>query len=283
MIQDIAPRVFHNEYKKELPGPDDIIFSFRDRELLCVLFESGEVRCPKYSEISVDAEKLIYLFAIDDTKFFLFPEECEESPVASLEKTKFKYETIRVLRGANPGYLCFAGMTAYHLYVWYSDNRFCGRCGHETEIFDKERAVKCPSCGNVIYPKICPAVIVGLTNGDKIMMTRYAGREYKGNALIAGFCEIGETAEDTVRREVMEEVGLKVKNIRYFASQPWGFDSNLLLGFFCDLDGDEKVRMDEDELARAEWVPREEIGQEASDLSLTATMMMHYKNHPEEF
>jgi NAD+ diphosphatase len=283
MIQDIAPRVFHNEYKKELPGPDDIIFSFRDRKLLCVLLESGEVRCPKYSEINVDAGKLIYLFAIDDTKFFLYPGECEESPEDGTEKTKFKYETIRVLRGADPGYLCFAGMTAYHLYVWYRDNKFCGRCGHETEIFDKERAVKCPSCGNVIYPKICPAVIVGLTNGDKIMMTRYAGREYKGNALIAGFCEIGETAEDTVRREVMEEVGLKVKNIRYFASQPWGFDSNLLLGFFCELDGDEKVRMDEDELARAEWVPREEIGQEASDLSLTATMMMHYKNHPEEF
>ena len=114
-------------------------------------------------------------------------------------------------------------------------------------------------------------------------MTRYAGRAYKGNALIAGFCEIGEAGEDTVRREVLEEVGLKVKNIRYFASQPWGFDSNLLLGYFCDVDGDEKVSMDETELSRAEWIERSDIGQEERNLSLTATMIMYFKEHPEEF
>ena len=75
--------------------------------------------------------------------------------------------------------------------------------------------MKCPSCGNMVFPKIAPAVIVGVTNGDKILMTKYAGREYKKYALIAGFTEIGETAEQTVEREVMEEVGLHVKNIRY--------------------------------------------------------------------
>ena len=80
--------------------------------------------------------------------------------------------------------------------------------------------------------KIAPAVMVGVTNGDKILMTNYAGREYKKYARIAGFTEIGETAEQTVEREVMEEVGLHVKNIRYYKSQPWGYDSDLLLGYF---------------------------------------------------
>ncbi|SEM56213.1 NAD+ diphosphatase [Butyrivibrio sp. ob235] len=287
MIQDISPRKFHNEYKAELPVSGDYVFSFRGRELLCVLGENGEISFPKADEIGIDKKEMVFLFEIDDMRFFLPKREygfyisdisADRSP-----EHEYRYEDIRVLRNANPGYLCFAGMTAYHLYVWYRDNKFCGRCGRETVVYDKERALRCPRCGNIIYPKICPAVIVGVTDKDKIMMTRYAGRPYKGNALIAGFCEIGESAEDTVRREVMEEVGLKVKNIRYFASQPWGFDSNLLLGYFCELDGEGEVNIDRDELAIAEWVKREDIGKENSNLSLTATMMMHFKEHPGDF
>ena len=287
MIQDISPKEFHNEYKNELPRPEDYVFSFRGRELLCVLRENGEVRFPKAYEIGIDKNEMVYLFEIDGTRFFMPRMEygfyiSEISEDRALEH-EYKYEDIRVLRGAKPGYMCFAGITAYHLYVWYRDNRFCGRCGHETTVHDKERALKCPHCGNIIYPKICPAVIVGVTDKNKILMTKYAGRAYKGNALIAGFCEIGEAAEDTVRREVMEEVGLKVRNIRYFASQPWGFDSNLLLGYYCELDGDGSITMDKDELATAEWVDRNDIGDENSNLSLTATMMMHFKKHPEDF
>ncbi len=278
--------MFNNIYKRDLPDPRDYVFSFRGREVLCVLEDDGAFRCPRVEELGIDKNELIYLFEIDGDRFYLPKKEygCYINEVQGKgSDCNYNYESIRVLRGANPGYLCFAGMTAYHLYVWYRDNKFCGRCGRETIIHDAERALKCPRCGNIIYPKICPAVIVGVTNGSKIMMTRYAGRPYKGNALVAGFCEIGETAEDTVRREVLEEVGIKVKNIRYFASQPWGFDSNLLLGYFCELDGDPNINMDENELARAEWVERADIGEEAKNLSLTATMMMHFKEHPEYF
>ena len=188
-------------------------------------------------------------------------------------------ETLRVLRRTKPKEECYAGETAYHLYVWYRDNRFCGRCGERLEYSHQERAMICPSCGNVVYPKIAPAVIVGILNasGNKIVMTRYAGREYKGHALVAGFCEIGETAEDTVRREVLEEVGLHVRNIRYYKSQPWGFDSNLLFGYYCTADEDEPIHMDDGELAKAVWVSRDEIGEEERNLSLTAEMIMHFK------
>ena len=81
---------------------------------------------------------------------------------------------------------------------------------------------RCPHCGNLIFPKIAPAVIIGLIHEDSILISTYADRPYKGRALLAGFCEIGETPEQTVVREVQEEVGLRVKNIRYFDSQPWG-------------------------------------------------------------
>ena len=83
----------------------------------------------------------------------------------------------------------------------------------------------------MVYPRISPAVIVGILNGDKLLMSKYAGRSYRSYALIAGFIEIGESAEQTVQREVMEEVGLKVKNIRYYKSQPWGFTCLLYTSF----------------------------------------------------
>ena len=128
------------------------------------------------------------------------------------------------------------------------------------------------------YPKICPAVIIGVTDGDRILMSKYAGRTYKKYALLAGFTEIGETVEQTVAREVMEEVGLKVKNIRYYKSQPWAFSDTLLMGFYCDLDGEDKITLDQNELALAEWFEREEIPVEPSRDSLTNEMIIQFKN-----
>ena len=134
----------------------------------------------------------------------------------------------------------------------------------------------CPSCGKTFYPRIMPAVIVGIKNGERLLLTRYR-IGFTPNALVAGFTEIGETAEETVRREVMEEVGVRVKNIRYFASQPWGIANDLLLGYYCELDGDEAIRMDEHELKYAQWVRREDIELQPDDLSLTNEMMRRFK------
>ena len=123
----------------------------------------------------------------------------------------------------------------------------------------KERMMRCEYCGQMEFPKICPAVIIGVTDGNRLLMSKYAGRDYKKYALIAGFAEIGETIEETVQREVMEEVGLKVKNLRYYKSQPWSFSDTLLFGFFAELDGSAEITLDEEELALAEWFEREEI------------------------
>ena len=142
---------------------------------------------------------------------------------------------------------------------------------------EKERMLYCGECRNMEYPKICPAVIIGVTDGNRILMSMYAGRAYKKYALLAGFTEIGETVEQTVAREVMEEVGLKVKNIRYYKSQPWAFTDTLLMGFYCDLDGDDGITLDENELAMAEWFEREEIPVEPSRDSLTNEMIIRFK------
>ena len=112
----------------------------------------------------------------------------------------------------------------------------CGS-GHKTVHSSTERALKCPSCGHLIYPRIVPAVIVGVKNDDKILLTKYR-KGFTPFALIAGFTEIGETLEETVAREVMEEAGIRVKNIQYYKSQPWGVVDDLLAGFYCSYPGD---------------------------------------------
>ncbi len=298
MIQDIAPQVMNNEFRDEGPEQADVqetVFVCGDRSIACHVDEERGVVFPSLQEFlqaGGGREKLHYLFAIDERRYWLYLGEAELYPtveaVCQSEKEKgrtdglqdrYTMQGIRTLRRVMPQTECYAGETAYHLYVWYRDNRFCGRCGHQNAFSHKERAMSCPICGNLSYPKIAPAVIVGIMNEhrDKIIVTRYAGRAHKGNALVAGFCEIGETAEDTVRREVLEEVGLHVRDIHYYKSQPWGFDSDLLLGFYCTADESERIHMDDGELARAAWVQRDDLEKEPSELSLTAEMIMNFK------
>ena len=139
----------------------------------------------------------------------------------------------------------------------------------------------CPHCGNMIFPRISPAVIVAVTDGDRLLMSKYAGGDYTRYALLAGYTEIGETIEQTVHREVFEEVGLHVKNLRYYKSQPWGIDGNVLMGFYCDLDGSDEVHIDENELALAEWHHRDALPAKDDGISLTREMIRVFEEGKE--
>lgn len=140
-----------------------------------------------------------------------------------------------------------------------------------------ERSQVCPVCGYTVYPKICPAVIVAVYDEDRLLLTRYTGRPFTRHALVAGFNEIGESIEDTVRREVMEEVGLKVKHLQFYKSQPWVFTDSLLVGFYAELDGTSKITLQEDELADARWYSRGEIPRDYSSISLTGEMIEAFR------
>lgn len=277
MLQDIAPGKYHCEYQYHLLREESILLVFHGNDILINTAE--ESIFPTYGKLK---EKLAgkesgisYLFSIDEREFFLFSVLADDQR-KEFQKIEEGYSFVKVrsLRDSAALADCFAASTGYHLYIWYRDNQYCGRCGGRLQKDSRERMLRCPAaCGNVVYPKIAPAVIVAVTDGDKILMTKYANRDYKRYALIAGFCEIGETAEDTVRREVMEEVGLRVKNIRYYKSQPWGFDSNLLLGYFAELDGEDKITREEEELAVAEWKSRKDTEGMDDGISLTREMM----------
>ena len=266
MIQELENSKLDNSYRHIKAEDKDKVFAFSGENVFIHRGEEPEI----FSAEEIEGDK-IYLFSIGETKYFLYqgrPEgvEMEEVPVRSLRYTPDRK-------------FVFALYTAFHLYQWYRDNRFCGRCGKKMEHDTKERMMKC-TCGNRAYPKISPAIIVAVTDSnERIVLTKYSGRAYKRYALIAGFTEIGETAEETVAREVMEEVGLKVKNIRYYKSQPWGTDCDLLLGFTCEVDGDDTITMDENELSVAEWVRREDMDTEDDGLSLTGELMRMFKEN----
>ena len=271
MIQDIAPHIYDNQYKNITPQEKDFLLVYDGRNVLVKEVED-EVCLPIFSELKGEYN-CTYLFSIDDSRFFLGSKWMEG------ELEGFEWKDIQIYRNANPKHIGFAIITGWQLYRWYDTRKYCGRCATRMEPDSKERMMKCPKCGLMEFPKICPAVIVGVTHGNKILMSKYAGREYTKYALLAGFTEIGEPIEDTVKREVMEEVGLKVKNIRYYKSQPWSLSDTLLMGFFCDLDGeDEDVILDREELALAEWFDREDMPVEPEGVSLTNEMMMAFKN-----
>lgn len=277
MIQDIGPHEYHNEYKPVPPEPDSYALYYEGRlALLRLTGNENEIDFPRFRDLEKQNpgiyEDYTYLFSIDGEHYYLIDKINTDS------LSDFVMEKKEIFREADPQYKAFAGITGYQLHCWYQSNRFCGKCGNRLRKDQKERMLYCDDCHNMVYPKISPAVIIAITDGDRILMTKYAGRGFKKYALIAGFNEIGETLEDTVRREAMEEVGLKVKNIRYYKSQPWSFSDTLLAGFYCDLDGDDSITLEEDELALAKWFKREDIPLKPSRSSLTNEMVMHFKS-----
>ena len=278
MIQDIAPYHFDNTYKTVPPDADSYILWYDSQKVLLHLEES-HITFPRFSDLkNPDTVQWIYLFSIDHERFYWINQR--ECPLGE----PFEMLPIFALRSHHPQHHTYAGLVGFHLHNWYNRHRFCGRCGTALNPDEKERMMRCPECNVMMFPQICPAVIIGLTHGDKILLSKYRGRNYKDYALLAGFSEIGETIEDTVRREVQEEVGLPVKNIRYYKSQPWPHSGSLLFGFFCELDGeDETIQLEEEELSMAVWMPREELPTKPDGVSLTNEMIMWFKEHPEDF
>ena len=272
MIQDIYPHKLRNEFIPARPlDQAGWLFAFRGPEVLCRITDDA-VTLPRVGELPPRA-RYTFLFLLDDVPCFLGDFGEADAPEG------WEYVPVRALRNraAGPRETIFAAWTAFQLNNWYVDNRFCGRCGGATHSAEDERAMVCDHCNRRIYPRIIPAVIVGVTNGDEILMTKYKGRDIPFYALIAGFTEIGETLEETVAREVMEEAGLRVKNIRYYKSQPWGIVDDLLAGFYCDVDGSSEIHMDESELKEAVWIRREDVVGQPNDFSLTHEMMMTFK------
>lgn len=163
-----------------------------------------------------------------------------------------------------------AGKCAELLY-WDRNTKFCGVCGGQMH-FHTDISKRCEMCGKEVWPQLATAVIVLIRRGDEILLAR--GRNFRSEfyGLIAGFVETGETLEEAVRREVMEETGLTIKNIRYFGSQPWPYPSGLMVGFTADYESGE-IHIQQEELTKAGWFNRTNLPKIPEKLSIARRLI----------
>lgn len=270
MIQDIFPQTFEIAYRNIIPGPQDSIIAYNGSEFLIQTSADGchFPRCSVWNEFSASR----FLFSISGHAYFLYEGETYPQDESFSWKESNFFRQHELSKAEN-----FAGVTAFHLIKWYRSNRFCGGCGQPMQHSETERMLFCPHCGNQVYPKISPAVILAVHDRDKLLMSKYRGRTSGNYILLAGFVEVGESPEDAAKREVFEETGVRIKNLCYYRSQPWGYSNSLLMGYFAELDGDNTIVVQEEELSEAKWIPREEIICSQEDFSLTNDMIWRFK------
>jgi NAD+ diphosphatase len=175
-----------------------------------------------------------------------------EVPESSPAAEGMEFQGLRQLFGHMEEGLYRVAFRAIQIVDWDRNQRFCGRCGGRTTDRTDILAKECPGCGFVMFPRISPAVIVLVERGDKVLLARANRFPGKFYSVLAGFVEPGETLEETVAREIKEEVGIEVKDIRYFGSQPWPFPDSLMIAFTAAYAGGE-IRIDEEEIADAGW------------------------------
>ena len=274
MIQDIEPKHLYNEWKKNaVPKKSSAVVQFRGQDILCRIDENG-LKFPVRSMFAEPDEAFTYLFELDGREYYLLFDEKERAIEG------YSYRGIGLFRTEKPQELAYAAVSAWHLCSWYRSARYCGCCGEKLVHDENERMMHCPKCGNMIFPRINPSVIVAVTHGDYLLLTKYANRPgAQRTALVAGFTEFAESFEQTVRREVMEEVGLKVKDLRYYRCQPWGISGNIMMGYWCRLDGDDDtIHLDNFELADGAWVSREELRENytGNGIALTSEMIAEF-------
>ncbi len=273
MIHEIFPHRFNNQFiiANDI-AEDDYILHYNENSLL--LKTNGEgFEIPRKKEVSeiVDTTNSTFLFSLNEVRCFLV----WEGPTTISDP--FIYKEISFFRALNPPEIAWTGVVGFQLMNWYLQNRFCGKCGSKTEEKPDERAIICPDCHAIIYPKISPAIIVTILCDNKILLAHNSNFQRNWYSLIAGYVEIGESLEETVKREVKEEVGLDIKNIRYYKSQPWPFSGSMMIGFLAEADDTQPVCPDNMEITEAKWFSRGKLPNHPLKTSIAGEMIDRFE------
>ena len=273
MIHEIFPHRFNNQYLSgKNIGEKDFILHYNGNSLL--LKTSGDVfEIPQkkdFSDIS-DKTEYTYLFTLDDVPCFLIWDDIKP------DNPNFVYREINFFRTIRQQEIAWISIVGFHLMNWYSQNKFCGKCGTRTRQKPDERAIICPDCGTVAFPKISPAIIVAIICDNKILLARNTNFTGSWYSLIAGYVDIGESLEETLTREVKEEVGLDIKNIRYYKSQPWPLSGSVMIGFIAEADETQPISIDNKEIAEAAWFVRGNLPKYSLNISIAGEMIEKFE------
>lgn len=209
----------------------------------------------------------VYLGTRDDTSYY-----ASEVPQGVSLPEGFAFSPVRELSGKVSDSDMAIASYAVRILDFDRSTSFCGSCGSETRPLPTERARACSSCGRIFYPRISPAIIVLVKKGEEVLLARSSRFPAGVFSVIAGFNEPGENLEQTVHREVREEVGLTVQNLRYFGSEPWPFPDSLMIGFVAEHAGGE-IRVDHQEIESAGWYTRATLPPFPSKTSISRALI----------
>lgn len=227
-----------------------IAFAFHKNELL-VLKEGDLLAIPSYAQLEalqLELDLETYLGELDGSDLIAW----ELSKRSESFPSGWELAGLRSVYGAIDDQLFALAGRAVQLLDWRRNHRFCGRCGSPTELLDRDRSTRCPSCGLYNYPRLSPAVIMTVERSGECLLAHGVNFQSGVYSCLAGFVEPGESLEEAVAREVLEETGIEVSDVRYFGSQPWPFPNSLMIGFNAIYAGGEIV-LEDAEIGDAKW------------------------------
>lgn len=258
-------------------------FLFQQDKLLVQTVDEGRVALltdPTQLGISPGrAQYLGYLQNGTEPPIHCYAADCDSALPAGLTA-----EGLRQIYGRLDDHLFSVAGRAVQIVDWDRNHQFCGRCGALTEAIYGERAKKCPSCGLSSYPRLSPATITAVTRqteaGKRILLARNHRFPAGRYSVLAGFVEPGESLEECVAREIWEEVGMRVQNVRYFGSQPWPFPNSLMIGFTAEYASGE-FNLEEAEIDDAQWFAADALPQLPPPMSIARRLIDAFVNEEE--
>lgn len=253
-------------------------FAFMGRSLLLIC-ENDSLRLPLKQDLDTLDVNIVgkqYLGEYTGDSCFSF--ELEDD---SFEHESVHFHELRKLKGILDDPIAALAARAVHVMEWDKKTQFCGACGTKTRQRTHERSKECPECGQLFFPKISPAIIVLIEKDDRILMARSPHFPEGLYGLIAGFVEPGESIEEAVVREVYEEVGIFIKDIEYFGSQPWPYPDSLMIGFIAKHSHGE-ICVDNVEIEAAGWFTHDEMPSVPGIDSISGRLVSYYLSKQKE-
>jgi len=264
---------------REAGSPQHLWFIFHESRLLLTT-HNDEFYLPESHSLDVHKLELSSSHEIGEVDGM----RCFAAVIANSHELPERFEFVGLRESfglLEDRYFGMAGR-AFQILEWERNHKFCGRCGARTEHLDGEWARKCEQCNLPSYPRLSPAVIMRITRADRLLLT-HASHHPEGLFTVpAGFVEPGETLEEAVAREVKEEVGIDVKNVKYFGSQPWPFPHQLMIGFTAEHASGE-INVDGDEIVEAMWCRADEMPQIPSRVSISRALIDSFINQYKQF
>ena len=247
----------------------------------CFLFNKNEIIFKEHNnfpeflltseaeELGINISRMIYIGSEDDNEYY----------AANInEKDNIQDYSIKELRQLY-GEVCesifFLALRGLHFVNWLSKTNYCSNCGNKVQVEHKKTYIECSNCGNLMYSFINPCIIVAVLKEDKILLARSPHFMPNMYSLISGYVEAGEFIDTAVKREVKEEVGIEIKNIKYLSSYPWPFSNSLMLGFIAEYESGEIV-VDNNEIEAAEWFSLDNLPNLPSSKLSYARMIIDY-------